>query len=57
MPVPDESVRSDLPDVAHLSLTELRELHDEALNAGLERVIRRVRTADERLSGGSRRFD
>jgi len=50
-------VRSDIPDVTHFSLTELREHDEEALRAGLDRILRRVRINDDRLGSASRRLD
>jgi hypothetical protein len=57
VPTLDHVVRSDIPDVTHFSLTELREHDEEELRAGLDRILRRIRTTDDRLSAASRRLD
>jgi hypothetical protein len=50
-------LRSELPDVAHLSLAELRAADDDALLAGVDRVLRRAQPTDTWLAAASRRFD
>jgi hypothetical protein len=54
---PEPVLRSQLPDVAHLSLTELRAAADDTLLAGVDRVLSRVQPTDAWLANASRRFD
>jgi hypothetical protein len=57
VPAPDATIQSDLPDVADIPLAELRINDDDALRAGIERILARAIDRDDRLGSASRRLD
>ncbi|WP_007516494.1 MULTISPECIES: hypothetical protein [Pseudofrankia] len=57
MPALDAVIQSDLPDIADIPLAELRTNDDDALRAGIERILARAIDRDDRLGSASRRLD
>jgi hypothetical protein len=48
------TIESSLVDVTGIGLGRLRESRDQALEAGLRRLVRLVTTPDHRFGGGDR---